>query len=85
MKICRAGAELFRAYGRTDEHKEANNRFSQICEPALKYFIPVSLHILLVLIVFCICSDVTCCMTVRTRMCLSTTNWGAYGTVVGNK
>lgn len=36
MKICRAAAELFRAYGRTDEHNEANNRFSQFCESVLK-------------------------------------------------
>jgi hypothetical protein len=35
MNILPAGAELFHADGRTDDHHEANNRFSQFCERAL--------------------------------------------------
>jgi hypothetical protein len=36
MKIRPVGAELLRADGRTDVHDEANWRFSQFCESALK-------------------------------------------------
>jgi hypothetical protein len=34
MKHCAEGAGLFHAGGRTDEHDEANSRFSQFCERA---------------------------------------------------
>jgi hypothetical protein len=36
MKIRPVGAELFHAEGWTDGHDEANSRFSQFCERALK-------------------------------------------------
>jgi len=32
MDICPVGAELFRAYRRTDGHDEANSCFSKFCE-----------------------------------------------------
>jgi hypothetical protein len=34
MKICRVGAKLFHAGGRTDTHDEANSRFLEFCERA---------------------------------------------------
>ena len=34
LKVHRVGAELFHVDGRTERHKEANNRFSQFCESA---------------------------------------------------
>jgi len=34
MKICRVGAELFHADGRTDRHGKANSRFMQCSEGA---------------------------------------------------
>jgi hypothetical protein len=34
MKIRPAGAELFRADGRTDRHDDTDSRFSQCCERA---------------------------------------------------
>ena len=36
IKIRPVGAELFHADGRRDKHDEANSRFSQFCERALK-------------------------------------------------
>ena len=36
MKIRPVTVELYHAYGRTDGHNEANSRFSQCCEGALK-------------------------------------------------
>jgi len=36
MKIRSAGAELFHADKRTDRYDNANSRFSQFCESALK-------------------------------------------------
>jgi hypothetical protein len=36
MKIPPVEAELFRADGRTDVHKDVNIRFSQFCERAQK-------------------------------------------------
>jgi hypothetical protein len=36
MKIRSVGAELFYADGQTDRQDEANSRFSQFCESALK-------------------------------------------------
>jgi hypothetical protein len=32
IEIRRVGAEMFHAGGRTDEHDETNDRFSQFCE-----------------------------------------------------
>ena len=37
MKIHPVGAELLHADGQTDKHDEANSRFSQFCECALRY------------------------------------------------
>ena len=36
MKIRPVAAELFHAGGNTDRHDEANSRFTQFCERALK-------------------------------------------------
>jgi hypothetical protein len=36
IKIRPVGAELFHVDGRRDKHDEANSRFSQFCERALK-------------------------------------------------
>jgi hypothetical protein len=36
IKIRLVGAELLHAHGRTDQHDEANRRFSQFCERALQ-------------------------------------------------
>jgi len=36
-KIRPMRAELFHAGGRTDRHEDANSRFSQFCESALKH------------------------------------------------
>jgi hypothetical protein len=36
MKIYPVTAEMFHVEGRTDRHDEANSRFSQFCESALK-------------------------------------------------
>ena len=40
MKIRLVGVELSHADGRTDGHGEANDRYSQFCERALKNPIP---------------------------------------------
>jgi hypothetical protein len=36
IKVCRVGAELFHADGRTDRHDEANSLFSQFWERVYK-------------------------------------------------